>query len=263
MNQHDANTSLHTTHILSVFVIQPDRRQSANFATPHTQRAPETTDGMSSEQPYKTVAEKEASQSNQIKAKIACIRCRGEQSRCSGQQPCGGGSNDGLGCVWGDDEAKSKRTGRNTALAQGKRRTVKAKKLPVQVRSACTRCQHRKARCSGSRPACAYCLKRQLDCSYDVAEGATRTSDLKRRLKESKTKTHAFGRILATMREGNIYQATEVLAKLRMGETPRDILQSLPTSIASPSPHSDSEQSNWINSYQRDDMASRNNSQGV
>jgi hypothetical protein len=45
------------------------------------------------------------------------------------------------------------------------------------------------------------------------------------------------------MREGNIYQATEVLARLRMGETPRDVLQSLPTSIASASPIGESLQS--------------------
>jgi hypothetical protein len=183
------------------------------------------------------------SQVDQPKAKIACLRCRGKKSRCSGQRPCGGCTNDGLDCTWDDDEeAKSKRRGRKSKLAESTRKASKGNN-PLQVRSACTRCQHRKARCTGTRPACAYCAERDLECTYDVAEGETRTNDLKRRLRDSETKVHAFGRILAAMREGNIYQATEVLARLRMGETPRDVLQTLPTSIASPTPNSESVQS--------------------
>jgi hypothetical protein len=189
------------------------------------------------------------SQVDQPKAKIACLRCRGKKSRCSGQRPCGGCSNDGLDCTWDDDEeAKLKRRGRKPKLAESTRKTSKGNN-PLQVRSACTRCQHRKARCTGTRPACAYCAERDLECTYDVAEGETRTNDLKRRLKDSEIKVHAFGRILAVMREGNIYQATEVLARLRMGETPRDVLQSLPTSIASPSPNSESVQSELLRRF--------------
>jgi len=217
---------------------------------------------MSSEQPSTMIAEKDKSRFNQIRARIACLQCRSRKSKCSGQQPCGRCSNDGLDCHWGDDEAMWKDAGRNTTSGQGRRRTINATNLPVQVRSTCTRCQRRKARCSGSRPACAYCLERKLHCPYDVAEGATRTNDLKRRLKESETKNHAFGRILAVMREGNIHQATEVLAKLRMGETPRNILQSLPTSVASPSSHSEPEQSKWICSYQCDYIQSHSKHRG-
>lgn len=191
--------------------------------------------------PHAMNFEKITPQADQPKAKVACLRCRGKKSRCSGQRPCGGCSNDGLDCLWDDDEAKLKR-GRDSKSAKGKRKVSKSKDKPLQVRSACTRCQHRKARCTGTRPACAYCLERQLECTYDVAEGETRTNDLKRRLKDSEIRAHAFGRILSVMREGNIYQATEVLARLRMGETPRDVLQSLPTSIASPSPQDESVQ---------------------
>jgi hypothetical protein len=191
-------------------------------------------------QSHVTETVRRISQVDQPKAKIACLRCRGKKSRCSGQRPCGGCTNDGLDCTWDDDEeAKSKRRGRKTKLAESTRKASKGNN-PLQVRSACTRCQHRKARCTGTRPSCAYCAERDLECTYDVAEGETRTNDLKRRLRDSEVKVHAFGRILAVMREGNIYQATEVLARLRMGETPRDVLQTLPTSIASPAPNSES-----------------------
>jgi hypothetical protein len=44
------------------------------------------------------------------------------------------------------------------------------------------------------------------------------------------------------MRTGNIYQATEVLARLRMGENLQEVLKSLPTSVASASPIDESVQ---------------------
>jgi len=216
----------------------------------HTHHAPEAIHASSSSQPSEMVGEKSSPQPDQTKVKIACLRCRGKKSRCSGQRPCGGCTNDGLDCMWDDDEAKSKRASRTARLSEGKRKVAKGR-YPLQVRSACTRCQHRKAKCTGTRPACAYCVERQLDCTYDVAEGETRTNDLKRRLRDSEIKAQAFGRILAVMREGNIWQATELLARLRLGETPREVLQSLPrevlqslpSSIACPSPNDGSMQS--------------------
>lgn len=203
----------------------------------------ETSNELGSERSYIVVDDDDEPQPYQAKAKTACLRCRGKKSRCSGKRPCGGCNNDGLDCLWDDDEATPKRSGRKTKSAERKRKAAKAKDVPLQVRSACTRCQHRKAKCSGSRPSCAYCVERHLECTYNVAEGETRTNDLKRRLRDSEIKTQAFGRILAVMREGNIFQATEVLARLRMGETPRDVLQSLPASIASPSPNFEIDQS--------------------
>jgi hypothetical protein len=173
-------------------------------------------------------------------AKTACLRCRGKKSRCSGQRPCRGCSNSGLECLWEEPELESqlepKRT-RNSGSAQGAdigRRLTKGKDATVQVRSACTRCQHRKAKCSGTRPACTYCTERSLDCSYSVAEGATRTNDLKRRLRETSNKAHVFGLLLEVMRQGTDEEATTVLAKLRIGESLQGILCSLPVSASSP-----------------------------
>jgi hypothetical protein len=204
-----------------------------------TQAAFENLNDLSFESPGMMAVGHNAFQPEQIKAKSACLRCRGKKSRCSGQRPCGGCTNDDLDCVWGDDRSEVKRRSRKSKSAETKTKATKDKDTPLQVRSACTCCQRRKAKCSGTRPGCTYCVERHLSCTYSVAEGETRTNDLKRRLRDSETKVHAFGRILAVMREGNTYQATEVLTMLRMGETPRDILQSLPTSIASTSPTSD------------------------
>jgi hypothetical protein len=174
-------------------------------------------------------------------AKSACLRCRGKKSRCSGQRPCRGCSDSGLECFWEETESESpfepKRPTRNSRSAQGldtSRRLTKGKDAAVQVRSACTRCQHRKAKCSGTRPACKYCTERSLDCAYSVAEGATRTNDLKRRLRETSNKAHAFGLLLEVMREGTDQEATTVLARLRIGETLQGILCSLPVSASSP-----------------------------
>jgi hypothetical protein len=213
--------------------ISPQTRQ-----TTRSQAAFEDLNDSSSRKPFEMASENDTSPAEQTKVKTACLRCRGKKSRCSGQRPCGGCTNDDLDCVWGDDETEAKRRSRKSKSTESKRKN-KSKDAPLQVRSACTCCQHRKAKCSGTRPACAYCVERHLSCTYSVAEGETRTNDLKRRLRESEIRVQAFGRILAVMREGNIYQATEVLTRLRMGESPRDILQSLPTSIASTSPNSE------------------------
>ena len=214
--------------------------------SPHIHCASDTSHALSSKkQSCATPSGKSTSPPEQTKVRTACLRCRGKKSRCSGRRPCGGCTNDGLDCIWEDDEVKSKRSGRRSksASAEDKTKVTKAKNSTLQVRSACTRCQHRKAKCTGTRPACAYCIERQLECIYDVAEGETRTNDLKRKLKDSEIRAQAFGRILAAMREGSIYQATEVLARLRMGESLRDILLALPKSIASPSPNGESVQS--------------------
>jgi hypothetical protein len=107
----------------------------------------------------------------------------------------------------------------------------------LQVRNACTHCQQRKGKCSGNRPASTHCVERQLNCSYNVAEGATRTNDLKRKLRESLTKEQAFGLVLEVMRKGTDYQATMVLARLRIGDTLEEICCSL--SVSTMHPNSD------------------------
>jgi hypothetical protein len=46
----------------------------------------------------------------------------------------------------------------------------------------------RKQRCSGDRPACTFCAEKQQTCSYEVADGMTRTEDLKHKVQEATEK---------------------------------------------------------------------------
>jgi hypothetical protein len=171
-----------------------------------------------------------------LPTKSVCLRCRSKKSRCSGQQPCGGCRNDGLECIWDEGEPKPKRPTRKSpststqasSPCQKVTKSTSKHGAHPQVRSACTRCQHRKAKCSGDRPTCSYCNERGLNCSYNVAEGTTRTNDLKRKLREATSRAHVFGLVLAVMREGSDDQATTVLAKLRMGQSSLEIVSSLP-----------------------------------
>jgi hypothetical protein len=198
--------------------------------------------GASLQQSSKVAIKREASQLDGSKvrpqpAKTACQRCTGKRSRFSGRRPCEGCSKDDLDCPWKGSESKAKRHSRRSRSADEAETSQKATKIrnaPLQVISACTRCQHRKSKCSGTRPACTYCIEHQLECFYDVAEGATRTSDLKRRLRESSGRTQALGRVLAVMREGTDDQANEVFTRLRMGDCLQNVLHSLPTYITSP-----------------------------
>jgi hypothetical protein len=164
---------------------------------------------------------------------IACLSCSGGNSRCPDQRPCGDCTNNGLECIWKGSEPKPKRHSRQSRPSCGartSRKVTREEDSTLQVRNACTHCQQRKGKCSGNRPACTHCVERQLNCSYNVAEGATRTNDLKRKLRESSTKEQAFGLVLEVMRKGTDYQATMVLARLRIGDTLEEICCSLSVS---------------------------------
>lgn len=213
---------------------------------PDIQRIFDDTSGTNLQRLSKAAFVRKASQLDRTKvgpqpAKTACLRCRGDKRRHSVQRSCEGCSKDDLDCSPDHSEPTPKRRSLKFRSADGAETSQQANKIktaPLQVISACTRCQHRKSKCSGTRPACTYCIERQLDCSYDVAEGATRTSDLKRKLRESSGRTQALGRVLAVMREGTDDQANEVFARLRMGDCLQNVLRSLPTYISSPNSRS-------------------------
>lgn len=144
-------------------------------------------------------------------------------------RPSTSSNNIDLGSTCKKGEPKPKRS-RGSGSSSGS----KADGPPLQVKSACTRCQHRKARCSGTRPSCKYCTEHELECSYDVAEGSTRTSDLKRKLRESSKKAHYLGCVLAALRDGTDFQASQILARLRLGDSLPDLLRLLPVYSSSP-----------------------------
>jgi hypothetical protein len=198
--------------------------------------------GATSQQPSKMAIVRETIQKDPDKlksqlVKATCLQCGGKKSRGSDQDPCEDCGNDHLECSRNNSEHKPKRRSRKSTSsngAEGILNPTETKNAQRQVRNACSRCQHRRSKCSGTRPACTSCVENQLHCSYDVAEGATRLSDLKRKLREPSSQTHALGRILAVMREGTDDQANEVFARLRTRDSLRDVLRSLPTHISPP-----------------------------
>jgi hypothetical protein len=103
----------------------------------------------------------------------------------------------------------------------------KASTTKTIPRSACTRCQKRKGKCTGERPVCRYCSDQGLDCFWDVTDGSTRTSDLKRRLQEATNRSLDLDRIFAVLRDGTDAKSTEVLARLRLGDSDADVILSL------------------------------------
>lgn len=217
-----------------------------SILTPETQFDFDDMDGTSLQQLSKATIVMEASQPDRINprsqpAEATCLRCRSNESRYSSQRSYASCRDCDLYRSRDHSEPKPKRRScrsRSADRAETSERATKIKNAPLQVMSACTRCQHRKSKCSGSRPACTYCISRQIECSYDVAEGATRISDLKRRLRESSGRTQALGRVLAVMRESTADQAKKVFARLRRGDCLQNVLRSLPTFISSPNSRS-------------------------
>jgi hypothetical protein len=66
-----------------------------------------------------------------------------------------------------------------------------------------------------------------LDCFRDVADGSTRTSDLKWKLREATNRSLDLGRIFAVLRDGIDAKSTELLVRLRLGDSNADVILSL------------------------------------
>lgn len=170
--------------------------------------------------------------------KSACLRCRGKKSRCSGQRPtCQTCRNSNLDCVWDADAPESssqpvKRKSRSSADISKQGRSKRTQGPPLQVRSACTRCQKRKAKCTGQRPTCQYCLDRNLDCVYEVEDGWTRTEDLKKKLLESRGETKDFRELFEMLRNSTDHEATTMLARLRLGHPMQDLFEAVRNALS-------------------------------
>jgi hypothetical protein len=164
-------------------------------------------------------------------ANSVCSSCRDDGSRCSSQRPaCRCRSGKHLECPSGLSKDTSQRASYKSRVLMrvetGRKASI-TKTIPLQVRSACTWCQKRKAKCTGERPVCRCCSDRGLDCSWDVADGSTRTSDLKRRLREATNRSLDLDRIFAVLRDGTDVKSTEVLARLRLGDSNAEVILSL------------------------------------
>lgn len=95
--------------------------------------------------------------------------------------------------------------------------------VPNPVKSACVQCQKRKIKCTGQRPICGSCHKREDECSWDVADGMTRTQDLKAKITDATNRADDLAVLINGMRFGTDEESTMLLAQLRMGASTRDL----------------------------------------
>lgn len=93
-----------------------------------------------------------------------------------------------------------------------------------QVRPACAECRRRKQRCTGDRPACQFCTEKGQECAYEVADGKTRTEDLKIKVQQATERGERLGQLVGAMRSGTDKESSELLARLRVGATLDDLL---------------------------------------
>lgn len=98
-----------------------------------------------------------------------------------------------------------------------------SRKKSEPVKSACAQCQKRKTKCSGRRPTCGFCSDRGLDCSWEIGDGLTRNADLKQRLAEADMRSADINVLVNDMRNNTDEIATTLLAKLRLGDTIKDL----------------------------------------
>lgn len=98
--------------------------------------------------------------------------------------------------------------------------------------NACNHCRRRKTKCSAQRPVCSSCHARGLDCSWDVVDGLTRHEDLKRKVQEAEMHLHHLCVFVGALKLGNNHTSTLLLAKLRLGASIEELVQSLPPNLA-------------------------------
>jgi hypothetical protein len=109
--------------------------------------------------------------------------------------------------------------------------TGRTRKKAEPVKSACVQCQKRKTKCSGQRPVCRFCSDRNLECSWDIGDGLTRTADLKRKLQEATGRSGDLDTLVDAMRYGTDEVSTMLLARLRLGESIEDLVTALRTEL--------------------------------
>lgn len=170
---------------------------------------------------------------------IACQICQRRGGKCSGQDDrqsiqldskCHYCAENGLLCVWkAPVRAIVKPTSRrrpNTGGQAGSSGSaaVQDERSQLQTKSACAGCQKRKQRCTGDRPACQSCVDKGIACFYEVADGKTRSEDLKFKVQEATERGDKLGQLVSAMRHGSCEESSALLARLRRGATLDELL---------------------------------------
>lgn len=202
-----------------------------------------STDG----QPRATVSDDQTHSSTWlVTGKVACHTCQQRKGKCSGQndrQPiqhhlkCDYCVENRLQCIWKAPKrtiAKASSRQRPTTAGSSSSAPGQGDRSQVQTKSACVACQKRKQRCTGERPACKTCVDKGYTCSYDVADGKTRSEDLKFKIQEAEEREAKLMQLLSAMKHGTKEQSSSLLARLRMGASLEDLLETKtePSTIA-------------------------------
>lgn len=95
------------------------------------------------------------------------------------------------------------------------------------VKSACVECRKRKMKCSGQRPTCRLCRDRGLDCLWDIANGMTKTEDLRYKLQVAVTRLNDLTCLIDAMRGGDGKVPTMLLARLRLGASIKELVHAI------------------------------------
>lgn len=113
-------------------------------------------------------------------------------------------------------------------------RTGRTRRKAEPVKSACVQCQKRKTKCSGQRPVCRFCSDRNLECSWDIVDGLTRTADLKRKLQEANGRSEDLGELVDALRSRSDQTSSMLLARLRIGASLEQLLSNVRLDVSPP-----------------------------
>lgn len=206
-----------------------------------------------------------------VTGKVACQTCQQRKGKCSGQEnlqqiqhhlKCDYCTQNNLQCIWKAPQrtiAKAYSRRRPTTAGSSSSAPGQGDRAQVQTKSACVACQKRKQRCTGERPSCQTCASKGYTCTYDVADGKTRSEDLKFKIQEAEEREDKLLRLVGAMQHGTKEVSSSLLARLRMGASLEQLLQTEtdPNIIAAfsgnsqPQPTESPHQYSETSSYQR------------
>ena len=85
---------------------------------------------------------------------------------------------------------------------------------------------HFTLQCDGQRPSCSACHARSSLCIYEVADGLSRNADLRQKNQLLSNRLVELEQLINRLRFQDDHQATSTLARLRLGDDIRAIIQS-------------------------------------
>jgi hypothetical protein len=106
---------------------------------------------------------------------------------------------------------------------------MKVGKKKDRVFGACSQCRGRKTKCSGQRPVCSFCHKRNLTCEWEVLGESTNTSNLKRKFEDAVSHSEDMRVLIEALQFASDQNSTLLLASLRLGVSVFDLAESIRT----------------------------------